>query len=210
VALHAVTGGNAPRWLQEGYAQLASGTWDWRQGWRLQFLLMRSGQTVLSDLDRRFRAGLDPESSYILAYTAVDALREMGGERGLEALFGRFAAGDSFDGALRAAYGLTLEQFERRWRDRVLERYGWLYLLSRTAVVWLAVTLLIVALGIARVRRDRRRLAEMRERERQEDALAGPPPPGDSVEGSAPGACAGPAEARSGEVRSVDGSPSAS
>lgn len=168
VALHAATGGRASRWLQEGYAQLASGTWDWRQGWRLQFLLMRGGHAVLSDLDRRFRAGLDPESSYILAYTAVDALWDIGGEPGLRGLFERLREGDSFDAALRSVYGVTGRQFEERWRNRVLDQYGWLYLLSRTAVVWLAVTLLIIGLGIARVRRDRRRLAEMKERERRE------------------------------------------
>lgn len=174
VALHAATRGNTSRWMQEGYAQMASGTWDWRQGWRLQFLLMRGGHAVLSDLDRRFRSGLDPEGAYILAYTAVDALWDIGGEPGLRGLFTRLRAGESFDGALRDVYGITSLQFEERWRDRVLDQYGWLYLLSRTAVVWLAVTLMIIGMGIARVRRDRRRLAEMKERERREsEALEG-------------------------------------
>ena len=179
VALHAATAGNAPRWLQEGYAQMASGTWDWREGWRLQFILMRSGHALLADLERRFRAGLEPESAYILSYTAVDALRALGGEAGLAALFAALSSGASMDGALRDVYGLTAIQFETRWRDRVLDRYGWLYLLSRTAFVWLAVTTLIIGLGIAKVRRDRRRLAEMRERERRQAEVlesAGPAP----------------------------------
>jgi hypothetical protein len=193
VALYAATGGRAPRWMQEGYAQLASGEWDWREGWRLQFLLMRGGHAMLSDLDRRFRAGLDPRSSYVLAYTAVDALRRMGGEPGLRMLFERLRDGDGFDAALRRVYGITADQFERRWRDGVLDRYGWLYLLSRTAVVWLTLSVVIVALGIARVRRDRRRLAEMKERERREAAALEAalrrfyersPPTADDVDGS--------------------------
>ncbi len=170
VALHAATGGNVPRWMHEGYAQLASGTWDWREGWRLQFTLMRGGQSILSDLDRRFRSGIEPRTAYILSYTAVDALRSLGGDRGLEALFAALRDGDRLDAALRRVYGLTAEQFERRWRQRVLDRYGWLYLLSRTGFVWLAVTFLVIGLGIARLRHDRRRLAEMRERERREAA----------------------------------------
>lgn len=169
VALHAATAGNASRWLHEGYAQLVSGTWDWQEGWRLQFILMRGGHSMLSELDRRFRSGLEPRTAYILSYTAVDALRALGGEAGLEALFAELRDGRSFDGALRNVFGLTAEQFEQRWRARVLDRYGWLYLLSRTAFVWLGVTILIIVLGVARVRRDRRRLAEMRERERRED-----------------------------------------
>ena len=170
VALHAATGGNVPRWMHEGYAQLASGTWDWREGWRLQFTLMRGGQSMLSDLDRRFRSGIEPRTAYILSYTAVDALHALGGDAGLEALFAALREGNRFDAALRRVYGLTADQFERRWRERVLDRYGWLYLLSRTGFVWLAVTFLIIGLGIARMRHDRQRLAEMRERERQEAA----------------------------------------
>lgn len=170
VALHAATGGNVPRWMHEGYAQMASGTWDWREGWRLQFTLMRGGQSMLSDLDRRFRSGIEPRTSYILSYTAVDALRSLGGDRGLEALFAALRDGDRLDAALRRVYGITAEQFERRWRERVLDRYGWLYLLSRTGFVWLAVTFLIIGLGIARLRHDRRRLREMRESERREAA----------------------------------------
>lgn len=172
VALHAATGGNVPRWLHEGYAQMVSGTWDWREGWRLQFTLMRGGQSMLTDLDRRFRSGVEPQTAYMLSYTAVDALRSMGGDAGLAALFADMRRGNRFDVALRRVYGITAEQFERRWRERVLDRYGWLYLLSRTGFVWLSVTLLIIALGIARIRHDRRRLAEMRERERREAAAA--------------------------------------
>lgn len=170
VALHAATGGNASSWLHEGYAQIVSGTWDWREGWRLQFTLMRGGEGLLADIDVRFRSGRDPETAYILAYTAVDALRSLAGDAGLRALFGALRSGRSFDAAVRDVYGLTAEQFETRWRERVLDRYGWLYLLSRTAFVWLGVSVLVIALGIARVRRDRRRLAEMKERERRESA----------------------------------------
>ena len=170
VALHAATDGNVPRWLQEGYAQMVSGTWDWGEGWRLQFTLMRGGQSILYDLDRRFRSGREPQTAYILSYTAVDALRSLGGEPGLQALFAALRDGDRFDAAVRRVYGITAEQFERRWRERVLDRYGWLYLLSRTGFVWLAVTFLIIGLGVARLRHDRRRLAEMRERERREAA----------------------------------------
>lgn len=168
VALHAATDGNVPRWLHEGYAQLASGTWDWREGWRLQFTLMRGGHSILSDLDRRFRSGIEPQTAYILSYTAVAALQSLGGEPGLEALFAALRRGERFDTAMRMVYGLTAEQFESRWRERVLDRYGWLYLISRTGFVWLAVTFLIIGLGVAKIRHDRRRLAEMREQERRE------------------------------------------
>lgn len=172
VALHAATGGNVPRWLHEGYAQAASGAWDWDEAWRLQFVLLRGGHGVLSDLDRGFRTDFEPRTAYLLSYTAVQTLRDMGGDAGLRALFARLRAGETIDGALRAVYGLTYDRFEERWRQAVLDRYGWLYLLSRTAFLWFGVTVLVIGLGIARVRRDRRRLREMKEVERREDLAA--------------------------------------
>jgi hypothetical protein len=74
--------------------------------------------------------------------------------------------GDSQDLAWRRVYGLTQEQFERRWRSTVMDRYGWLYLLTRAALFWLLITVLVLVVGVRRVRRDRRRLEAMREEER--------------------------------------------
>lgn len=172
VALHAATGGRAPRWLHEGYAQLATGTWSWSEAWRLQFALLRGGHSSLAGIDRAFSREGDPDVAYMLSYTAVATLLDRGGERGLEAWFAELRAGSDAETALRRVYGLTITEFEERWRHRVLDRYGWLYLLSRTAFLWLGVTLLVVFVGVSRVRNDRKRLAEMRERERRESELA--------------------------------------
>lgn len=169
VALHAATDGNVPRWLHEGYAQAASGTWAWDEAWRLQFVLLRGGHGMLSDLDGGFRSDFEPRTAYLLSYTAMQTLQDLGGDAGLRALFARLRSGESFDAALRGVYGLTYERFEQRWRQGVLDRYGWLYLLSRTAFLWFGVTVLVIGLGVARVRRDRRRLREMKESERRED-----------------------------------------
>jgi len=166
VMLHAATNGNVPRWVQEGYAQAASGTWNWNDGWRLQFLLVRRGQSVLVGLDQGFRIGFDPPTAYLLSYTAVAALIEMAGEPGLAGLFAELRGGKSFEAALRSVYGLTGNDFEQRWRRQVLDRYGWLYLFSRTGLIWLMVAGLVLVMGISRVRRDRLRLQRLVEEER--------------------------------------------
>lgn len=161
IMLHAATGGNVPRWFQEGYAQAASGTWNWNDGWRLQFLLVRRGQSMLAGLDTGFRVGFDPPTAYLLSYTAVAALYDIAGERGFASLFDELRRGRSFEQALRSVYGLTSSDFEQRWRRQVLDRYGWLYLFSRTGLIWLAVATLVLGVGISRVRRDRARLEQM-------------------------------------------------
>jgi len=161
VLLHAATKGNVPRWFQEGYAQSVSGTWNWNDGWRLHFVLLRHGQSILGDLDRELRSGLEPRTAYLLSYTAVASLHELAGDQGLSALFAELRTGQSFEASLRSVYGLTGRDFERHWRQQVLDRYGWLYLFSRTGLVWVAVAGLVLGLGVSRVRRDRERLERM-------------------------------------------------
>lgn len=169
LALHRATAGNAPRWLHEGYAQYAAGDWNWSQAWRLRFLLLRSGGDLLRRLSLGFNGSReDARAAYLLSYTAVQALAERGGGAGLSAFFDRLRAGATVDGAVRDVYGMTLGQFERTWKDQVTDRYGWLYLLSRASLFWVALTLALLVLGFRRWRYDRRRWEEMRDRECRE------------------------------------------
>jgi hypothetical protein len=166
LALHRATNGRSPRWLNEGYAQLASGEWGWEEGWAVRLAFLR-GHTSLSDLSLRFPSHRDgAAAAYLLSYTAVEQLLESGGEAGLRALFAGLAEGGSFDETLRTVYGLTADQFETRWKQTVSSRYGTLYVLSRA--------LLVLWVGSRRKRRDRAKLDRMR-REEMESAAAGLP-----------------------------------
>ncbi|MCK5446973.1 MAG: hypothetical protein KAJ43_02470, partial [Gemmatimonadetes bacterium] len=51
---------------------------------------------------------------------------------------------------------------EVRWKRSLVDRYGWLYLLSRAGVFWLAVTGLVLFVALRRSSRDRTRLEELR------------------------------------------------
>lgn len=169
--VHAASGGRAPRWLHEGYAQFASGAWGWDDAWRIQFALFRTGSGSLRDVDLRFRSNSEEvRLAYLLSYTVLQELYNLGGEAGLAAMFDSLRRGESLDASLRSVYGLTQEQFERRWRSTVMDRYGWLYLLSRAALFWLLITLVVLTVGLRRLRHDRRRLEDMREREREADS----------------------------------------
>lgn len=171
LALSAATGDRAPRWLHEGYAQFASGSWNWREAWRVRFALASRGEDPLEELAVGFPGDAEgARLAYLLSYTAVAELASLAGESGLAALFAELGEGATMDGALRRVYGLTLDRFEERWRDRVKGRYGWLYLISRASVFWVAVTLLLLWLGWRRRRRNRRRLEALREAERREAA----------------------------------------
>lgn len=172
LALDRAAGRRAPRWLHEGYAQLAAGDWNWEQAWRLRGALMREGSGMLERLALDFptREG-EARIAYLLSYTAVQELVRRGGERALSSFFDVLRGGATVDAALRDVYGMSLAQFEKQWRESVKSRYGWLYLLTRASFFWLLLTLALIALGWRRWRHQRDRWEEMRERE----ARQGPP-----------------------------------
>ncbi|MDP2469624.1 MAG: peptidase MA family metallohydrolase [Candidatus Palauibacterales bacterium] len=172
VALDAATGGNYPRWLTEGYAQYASGEWSLEDAWQLQAAFLRRGATTLTDIDLRFRRhSTEARMGYLLSYTAVHELADLGGEVGLSAVFRRLGEGLTFEEALRRTYGISAEEFEARWKRSLVDRYGLLYLLSRAGVFWLAVTGLVLFVSLRRARRDRIRLGELRAEEAPDERL---------------------------------------
>jgi hypothetical protein len=163
LAVGAATGGNYPRWLTEGYAQYVSGEWSFDDAWHLQSAFLRKGAATLDRIDLRFgRQSLDARIGYLLSYTAVHELASMGGEAGLSAVFRRLREGETFAEALRRTYGITEDAFETRWKRSLVDRYGWLYLLSRAGAFWLAVTGLVLFVALRRARADRARLQKLR------------------------------------------------
>lgn len=167
LALHRATGGAAPRWLHEGYAQLVVGEWDWRRAWQLRWKLLHQGE-ILRGLSLDFpRREAEARTAYLLSYTAVHRLYRSGGGAALASFFDLLRRSGDLDQAMRATYGVTLDQFEDRWKQEVGDRYGWLYLLSRASLFWLAVTLLVIVAGWRRWRYNRRRMRELKRRERE-------------------------------------------
>ena len=157
-----------PRWFSEGYAEWAAG-WDRAEAWRLR-LLMATGQAPpLDSLTLGFpRDAASAGAAYLLAATAVEYLVLESGERGLEMFLRRWRETRSFEGALRATYGVTAGQFEEDWRAQVKDRYGWLLLLSQSMLIWTALAGASLLLFRVRRRRDRERLARLRAAEAPE------------------------------------------
>lgn len=177
LVLGSATDGNAPRWLQEGYAQYAAGGWNWQEAWRLRFALVTEGRGVLETMSLRFPADREgARLAYMLSYTAVQELAGLAGEEGLRATFEALRSGASFDAAARRVYGLTEGQFEDRWRRSVRQRYGALFVLSRATLFWVLLTLLLFWLRARRRKRDAERRArlEAEERREPEEPVVGP------------------------------------
>ena len=162
VALQRFLGSGVPRWYHEGYAQLASGSWHSGDAWALRFAILMGRVPSLEALSLEFdRERLDVEHAYLLAYTAVEYLYRLGGPAGFARLLERWRDGGDLDLALRRTYGITLWQFERLWRRRVRDQYGWLLVASQAAVFWTVLTILLLALGYWKRKRSRLKLAAL-------------------------------------------------
>ena len=171
LGLHGYLGDlRVPRWFDEGYAQWASGGFDATEAWRLRVLLALGRAPAMDSLELRWPAGREPaRTAYLLSASAVTYLLEAGGERGLEIFLERWRSDRSFDSALRETFGVTAGQFEEDWKRHVRDRYGWLFVLSHSAVFWMGLALLLLFMVRVRQRHNRERLARMRAREIPDD-----------------------------------------
>ncbi len=190
LGLHqALAGARIPRWFDEGYAQWASGGWDATEAWRLRVLLALGRTPPLDSLSLswpRDRASAD--AAYLLAASAFAYLLGESGERGLALFVGRWRERRSFDEALRATFGVTPSQFEEDWRRHVKARYGWLFVVSRSAVFWMLLALVLLFMVHSRQRRNRERMARLRAGEVPDDPAFWHGEPSRDATARAPGA----------------------
>jgi len=160
----------APRWFDEGYAQWASGGFDATEAWRLRVLLATGRAPAMDSLQLRWPAGREQARiAYLLAASALTYLLEPSGERGLTIFLERWRAERSFDRALRLTFGVTPEKLEEDWKAHVRKRYGWLFVLSHSAVFWLFLALVLLFMVRVRRTRNREKMARMRATEPPDD-----------------------------------------
>jgi hypothetical protein len=152
-----------PRWFDEGFAEWASGGWSPAEGWRLRVAFALGQAPPLDSLVLDWpRDRASAELAYLLAATAVEYLVLESGARGLRLFLDRWHEQGSFDTAFRLTYGVTLGQFEEDWKKHVRRRYGWLFVLSHSAIFWLTLGLALLVMVRVRRGRDREALARLR------------------------------------------------
>jgi hypothetical protein len=164
LALHEALGNLAPRWFDEGYASFAAGEWGRQDVLATNIALALGGMPTLEELDDSFGGGATAaQSAYALAYSAVAELASIDGSRGLHLFFTYWRESGKLEGAMRQAFGMTVPDFEKRWRQRTRRQYGALALVSNVALAGLLLLFVLTPFYLARRRRDRRRLEKMRD-----------------------------------------------
>lgn len=172
LALHEFLGDLPPRWFDEGYASFVANEWGRDQVLATNVALALRGTPSLDTLDAGFSAGATQAgATYALAYRAVADMAALDRTHGLALLFAYWPRTRSLDQAVRAAYGITLADFEKRWAAQTRRRYGALAVFADLTVATLALLFVITPLYLVRRQRDRTRLATMIAREAEQEKM---------------------------------------
>ncbi len=172
LALFEALGFHPPRWFDEGYASIAAGEWNREQLFETSVTMVWRTLPNVDSLDRGFRGGGAAASwHYALAHRAVAELELLGRERGLSNFLAYWSESRSFEAALRNAYAITGEQFDKHWKSQTRRRYGALALVTNISAYIGVLFVLFGPLMIMRRRRDRRRLEAMRIAESEQEAM---------------------------------------
>jgi hypothetical protein len=169
----AVRGRPLPRWLVEGLAIEHARENNLRRITTLFAAASNEGLLSLRDLD----GGFSSTSHQVnVAYAqSADLVRYLRAQSPDEDTFRdllRMVASDvPFEEALLQTYGFDLTSLERAWLNDLRRRYPRISLEAVMSLGWLVAALLLIAAFWVRLRKKRRRLAEMARREAMEERL---------------------------------------
>ena len=162
LALHEFLGDKPPRWFDEGYASYSAREWNREDALAANLALAWRGVPSFDELNDEFTEGSSSaQNAYALAYRALVELAALDTARGLAPFFSAWEKEPTLERAMRATYGITLYDFQKRWQQRTRRRYGALALIGNVTLAGVATLIAILPLYIARRQRDRRRLAAL-------------------------------------------------
>ncbi|HEY0928328.1 MAG TPA: hypothetical protein VGE27_00295 [Gemmatimonas sp.] len=173
LALHEHMDRLPTRWFDEGYASVAAGEFTREQMFETSIGMVWRTLPSLEALENGFRrGGMEASWSYAMAHRIVSELTTLGGPRGLDNFFAYWKSTGSFEKAVREAYGITGEAFEKHWQQQTRRRYGALAVVTNVSAAVGLFAILLVPLFVSKRRRDRRRLEAMRIADAQQEAAA--------------------------------------
>ena len=166
---------SVPRWFNEGLAMAAERSWGFGDQTRLLYQLVLGRDTSLAEMERLFEDSQSSPSSEARAYALSGALvRDLVEQHGPAApreILARMRGGAAFDRAFAEITGVTPGEAESDFRQRQRIWTTWFPIITSSATLWVAVT--IIALWA--IRRRRQKDAALRrkfeEEEKKEDGI---------------------------------------
>jgi hypothetical protein len=150
---------DVPSWLHEGLAMRLSGEWRFSD---TVTLAMEGRVPDLSDLRGAFPGGAGRAGrAYLTSELAVDRLLDTYGQDVVRRLLESMRRTGDFREAFAGVTGAPLEVFENRFASAMNLRFGWLVVITRWPALFVLLALVLAVGAVARLSRNRRRLAAM-------------------------------------------------
>ncbi len=163
LALHEAMGRLPPRWFDEGYASVAAHEWTRELSIETSNGLVWRALPTLEQLDDGFAAGASRATwSYALAYRVVEEMTALDAQNGLANFFVYWKQTGAFEPALRRAFAMTGEAFDKQWQHQTRLRFGALAVVTDLSAALGFFAVLLGPLFWMRRRRNRDRLDAMR------------------------------------------------
>lgn len=162
-------GAELPRWFNEGLALFIGRPWRLEDHSRVTWALVSRANITLADLEDHFNSNRAAAAhAYALAGAFVHDLLQRHGSGVAAFVLAAVATGSRFEDAFRDATGVSLEEAEASFWGRHTFIYRWVPVLTSSATLWIAISLL----ALVAFKRRRTRDAALRERWEQEDRAA--------------------------------------
>lgn len=134
-----------PRWFHEGMAMIAGLTWGLDDRARLTMTLLADREVSLAELNQRFQGtGAEVYRAYAISGSFVRDLLERHGPEAPARVLAGVRQGLSFEDAFLRATGETLGEAESSFWDDQSFWYRWVPILTSSALLWIAITLLFL------------------------------------------------------------------
>ncbi len=162
LTLHqALDGVPVPRWLDEGLAMYEAREWTLRTTAVLSTLTLKKAFIPLATLTNEFPVSFgEAEAAYALSFSMVAYLLNRQGRERFHAFIREVQAGRTLSQSSQAAFGLSFYDLEERWHRYLRIRYTWVPVVTSSAALWFAASLLFLWVYVRKQRAARRKVAE--------------------------------------------------
>ena len=158
---------SAPRWLDEGLAQIVSMQWSWDDNLTLNLASVTGQFIPLDEIDLVNRFGESKARlAYGESYMAVQYFFDNYGVEGVNQFIDQIARGASLDDALMASTGSNYRDFDEEIRVYLRQRFNLIGLVADTMYFWLALAIIVVIGFILKMRKRRQYYKKWEEEEK--------------------------------------------
>lgn len=136
---------NIPLWFNEGLAICFSEEWSISKHWLMLGSVVTQRIIPLENLSNTFpKRSHNAQLAYTESHSAVSVMIDEYGWENIREVIREVAEGKNFDQAFFNVTSVKLDDFEKKWRRSLKQRYKWISILSSSMLLWLSISVTFI------------------------------------------------------------------